>query len=120
MVFPIAHGRTSHGPYSSSAAFLRYDPTLLSSRPASRAASQSKLSTPPDEDKSEIDDGSAGREMLFFGDFESSWRSAGEEDVDLEAGTSAADLNEQIWKQAAKSWDQGRLAGVFVGYARPS
>lgn len=116
MVFPVAHGRTSQGPYASSAAFIRYDPTLLVSRPASRRPSQAQVLMQSDDGQEamELTDESAGRELLFFGDFESSWRSSGEENVDAEGREASQQLNEVIWKQAAESWDQGRLAGIFV------
>lgn len=91
---------------------------MLASQPASRAAStsRSKLSATPGEDlEGSISSESAhGREILFFGDVESEYRPEGKEDFDVEGGKEAGRLNRAIWKQAAASFSQGRLAGVFV------
>jgi hypothetical protein len=83
--------------------FIRYDPSLI-----------------PDREKQseEGEDEAAGREFLFFGDVESGWRKTGEEDWDKEHGEIAAELNRAVWEEAAKSFDEGRLAGIFVSYYR--
>jgi len=102
--FHVLHGCTSQGLYESSAMFFRYDPSVMS--PAA-----SRGTTPP----SEQDPGPANlREFLFFGDVESDWRQEGEEDWDVDGQQAARGYNEVIWAEAARSWDAGRLAGVFV------
>ncbi|BEJ16385.1 hypothetical protein CspHIS471_0509900 [Cutaneotrichosporon sp. HIS471] len=115
LVFPVSHGQTSQGPYSSSATFIRYDPSLMPSRPASRRASHTMSNS---QDDIEMDSssfmGSAGREFLFFGDVESEWRADHEMDVDKDGGAVAGAYNRAIWEQAAVSFTEGRLAGVFL------
>lgn len=59
-------------------------------------------------------EGSVGREFLFFGDVESGWRAESEKHVNQEAAHTAEKLNRAIWEEAAKSFKEGRLAGVFV------
>jgi hypothetical protein len=60
--------------------------------------------------------GSAGREFLFFGDLESEWRADHETEVDKDGAAAARELNRAIWEQAAVSFNEGRLAGIFVSY----
>lgn len=75
------------------------------------------MSTPPDDhdlETSSVFEGGIGREFLFFGDVESCWRAHHETHVDKEAGHTAGKLNKAIWEQAAKSFHEGRLAGVFA------
>jgi hypothetical protein len=55
-----------------------------------------------------------GSEFLFFGDVESGWRRKGEEGYDVEHVRLADGYNRAIWEEAARSWDAGRLAGIFV------
>lgn len=96
LVYPVAHGCTSKGLYESSAVFIRYDPAALSDGPEN------------------VDTGKGLREFLFFGDVESAWRKSGDEDVSPAGKVGAARMNEAIWDEAARGWDEGRLAGVFV------
>lgn len=118
-IFPLSHGATSHGPYGSSAVFVRYDPGMLASVPASRRQS---LSTPPvDPDDSTLsltslasaEDGGEA-EFLFFGDFESAYRAPGKEETDAAAAETANQHNRAIWEQAARSMRAGKLSSVFV------
>ncbi|KAL7422015.1 3',5'-cyclic-nucleotide phosphodiesterase pde1 [Cryptotrichosporon argae] len=108
LVFPVAHGHTSHGLYTSSAVFIRYDPSTLDStfRPGRPAKDWQKLAPGGG--------GAAGREFLFFGDVESGWRRAGEEHVDPDNRREADARNRPIWVEAAKGHDRGLLAGIFI------
>jgi hypothetical protein len=83
--------------YESSAIFFRYDPAAIS-----------------DEPEPEVGQGEGYREFLFFGDVESEYRKEGEEDVETVSKEDAAKMNRTIWEEAARGWDAGRLAGVFV------
>nr|XP_018262741.1 uncharacterized protein I303_04221 [Kwoniella dejecticola CBS 10117]OBR84899.1 hypothetical protein I303_04221 [Kwoniella dejecticola CBS 10117] len=112
LTYPVAHGCTSKHTYESSAMFIRYDPTAVTRTPPSSSRSlangsgfttRSGSSTPK-----------KGREFLFFGDVESSYRKQGEEHVDIERGKEAEEMNGQVWKEAAKSWNEGRLCGIFI------
>lgn len=85
--------------------FIRYDPSALTQTPPS-SSSHSSSSTTKGKGK--------GKEFLFFGDVESSYRNSGEEDIDIERGKEAKRLNEHIWKEASKSFKDGRLCGIFV------
>ncbi|GMK55203.1 hypothetical protein CspeluHIS016_0202590 [Cutaneotrichosporon spelunceum] len=114
LVFPVSHGQTSQGPYSSSAVFIRYDPSLMPSRPASRRASTMSNSQDDGEVESSSFMDSAGREFLFFGDVESEWRADHETEVNKDGGAVAGVYNRAIWEQAAVSLQEGRLAGVFL------
>lgn len=51
---------------------------------------------------------------MFFGDIETGWRHDGEGEVDQDAGERAGNLNKDVWEEAARSWREGRLAGIFV------
>ncbi|OCF38678.1 hypothetical protein I317_07529 [Kwoniella heveanensis CBS 569] len=102
LTYPVAHGCTSKHTYESSAMFVRYDPGAIT-----QPATPSSLSAP----SNRVD---GGREFLFFGDVESSYRRSGEEGVDVERGKEAETLNGAIWREAAKSWKDGRLCGVFI------
>lgn len=94
---------------------MRYDPNLITSRPGSRSASQSMVSTPVEETADSISpDAVIGREFLFFGDVESEYREHGKEAFDVEGGRMAHSFNTAIWQHAALSLAQGRLAGIFV------
>ncbi|TXT09009.1 hypothetical protein VHUM_02483 [Vanrija humicola] len=120
LMFPTSHGCTSQGAYPSSAVFVRYDPSLLSSEPhssTSASASQSKLSTPPDDESVAGDGvgaGTSGREFLFFGDVESAWRAPSEEHIDKANGDLAHSLNHAIWHRAAQSFAKGQLSAIFI------
>ncbi|KAK4684208.1 hypothetical protein P7C73_g5988, partial [Tremellales sp. Uapishka_1] len=94
LTFPVAHGCTSHGLYESSAMFIRYDPSSMERKP--------------------IDGEDGGSEFLFFGDVESDYRAEGEEEVGKEIGLQAKELNKVVWEEAAKSWKEGRLTGIFI------
>ncbi|WVQ99702.1 hypothetical protein IAU59_006843 [Kwoniella sp. CBS 9459] len=109
LTYPVAHGCTSKHTYESSAMFIRYDPGAIT-QPDS---SPSSLSLTPNGNGSRIGP-DAGREFLFFGDVESSYRRPGEEGVDVERGKEAEEMNKAIWKEAAKSWEDGRLCGIFI------
>lgn len=99
LTFPVAHGCTSHGLYESSAIFVRYDPAAIPGPETKSRANQ-------EEEKY--------REFLFFGDVESEWRPKGDEEVGKLGQEGAAKMNKAIWEEAAKGWDRGRLAGIFV------
>ncbi|WVQ67318.1 uncharacterized protein L199_005514 [Kwoniella botswanensis] len=105
LTYPVAHGCTSKNTYESSAMFIRYDPSALTQTPPS-SSSHSPSSTTEGKGK--------GKEFLFFGDVESSYRNPGEEDIDIERGKEAKRLNEHIWKEASKSFKDGRLCGIFI------
>ncbi|WWD03318.1 hypothetical protein V865_001369 [Kwoniella europaea PYCC6329] len=105
LTYPVAHGCTSKNTYESSAMFIRYDPSALTQTPPS-SSSHSSSSTTKGKGK--------GKEFLFFGDVESSYRNSGEEDIDIERGKEAKRLNEHIWKEASKSFKDGRLCGIFI------
>lgn len=102
LTYPVSHGCTSKGTYASSAMFIRYD-----SIPINRMNGESVY-------RDEDDRSNSGREFLFFGDVESEYRKEGEEGEMLEQGRQAGVLNRAIWEVAAKSWVDGRLAGIFV------
>jgi hypothetical protein len=124
LTYPVAHGCTSHGLYESSAVFIRYDqgsieaalgddgeaPTLRSSPPQSQRKSQTN--TGDDSLDSYAPPGS--REFLFFGDVESDYRASGDEEAHKATRSDAGRMNGEIWDEAARSWDSGRLAGIFV------
>ena len=97
LTYPVAHGCTSHGLYESSAIFFRYDPAAIS-----------------DEPEPEVGQGEGYREFLFFGDVESEYRKKGDEDVGVVGKEGAAKMNKTIWQEAARGWQAGRLAGIFV------
>jgi len=61
-----------------------------------------------------VGQGEGYREFLFFGDVESDYRKKGDEDVGLVSKEGAAKMNKTIWEEAARGWDVGRLAGIFV------
>ncbi|WWC89016.1 uncharacterized protein L201_003934 [Kwoniella dendrophila CBS 6074] len=107
LTYPIAHGCTTKHTYESSAMFIRYDPSALTETPPS---SRSSTST------SRKTNGHVrpGREFLFFGDVESSFRKKGEEHIDTARAKEAKELNETVWKEASTSWKQGRLCGIFL------
>ncbi|KAK6909748.1 hypothetical protein I203_103770 [Kwoniella mangroviensis CBS 8507] len=107
LTYPVAHGCTSKNTYESSAMFIRYDPSALTQTPAS-SSSRSPSSTTKGKGKGK------GKEFLFFGDVESSFRNPAEEDIDMERGKEAKELNEHIWKEASKSHKGGRLCGIFI------
>lgn len=91
---------------------------MIMSQPVSRSASRSKLSSTPGEDLDSIKaDSVQGREFLFFGDVESEYRADGKDLINADTAREAGKLNLAIWKQAAISFSQGRLAGVFVSPA---
>lgn len=121
MIFPLSHGATSRGPYGSSAIFVRYDPSILASMPASRRQSLTTSDGPDDtlasvpsvHSLTSLDDGGEA-EFLFFGDFESSYRAPGSEGVDASGAQAAALHNRAVWEQAARSMRAGRLSSVFV------
>ncbi|WRT66664.1 uncharacterized protein IL334_003624 [Kwoniella shivajii] len=124
LTYPVVHGCTSRHTYESSAMFIRYDPTAISKTPpsSSRKANQSGAnnangngaSPSAASPASSSSSSNAGREFLFFGDVESSYRRKGEEQVDIKRGKEAEKLNEVVWKEAAKSWKDGRLCGIFL------
>lgn len=120
LAFPVAHGSTSHGSYPSSAMFIRYDPAamteldMLDSRPASPTNGTTPFKLHVEQPLEPHEREKQGREFLFFGDMSSEYRSELQQDVAPEERHEAARLNKEIWKAAAKSWDDGRLAGVFV------
>ena len=105
LTFPVAHGCTSQGLYESSAIFVRYDPAAIPKFDGSESTSAGS-SIGPDNDRY--------REFLFFGDVESEWRGKGDEEVEKLGQEGAAKMNKAIWEEAAKGWDKGRLAGIFV------
>ena len=92
------------------------------SQPASRSASRTHLSATPVGDEVDSNnitpDGVHGREFLFFGDVESEYRPEGKGHINVDQATEAAKLNQAIWKQAATSFSEGRLAGIFVSIHR--
>lgn len=81
--------------------FFRYDPAIM-------------MPTPIEATQAGSPDTFSNREFLFFGDLESDWRNEGEEDWDKPAQESARQYNDAVWSEAAASWDNGRLAAVFV------
>lgn len=97
LTYPVAHGCNSKGLYESSAIFIRYDPAAIS-----------------DEPEPVVGKGEGYREFLFFGDVESDYRAQGDEDVGKEGKDGAARMNRAIWEEAARGWDAGRLAAIFV------
>jgi hypothetical protein len=117
--FHVAHGCTTKGLYESSAIFIRYDPSSLAKSKdhlsrnlnSSHSARKRDRAQERGEDEEDIAD---GREFLFFGDVESGWRGKGEEEYEKEHGRIVEGYNQAIWEEAARSWDEGRLAGVFV------
>lgn len=128
--FHVSHGCTSKGTYESSAMFIRYDPEAVGGTPSgSASAGPSEPSVPRRGSRSssrlaQAESSSAGsetsasgrREFLFFGDVESDFRLPGEEGHDVEGRDRAREYNQAIWEEAARSWDQGRLAGIFVSH----
>ncbi|WVQ77839.1 hypothetical protein IAR50_007536 [Cryptococcus sp. DSM 104548] len=100
--FPLLHGATSQGEFESSALFIRHTPQphfSASSTPKPNGASGPQLEE---------------KEFLFFGDMESAYRRPGEEDVDSDRAAEADKMNRDVWAEAARSWDEGRLSGVFL------
>lgn len=59
-----------------------------------------------------------GKEFLFLGDMESAYRKSGENGTHQELRAKAGRLNSVIWEEAAKSWIEGRLCGIFVSLFR--
>ncbi|EIW65931.1 hypothetical protein TREMEDRAFT_35751 [Tremella mesenterica DSM 1558] len=107
LAFPVNHGCTSKGTYESSAFFIRYDPETKSSIPLAGHSDVKHVDTT-------VRNSGEGREFLFFGDVESGWRSDGELNIDQARGEESERLNRAIWDEAATSWIEGRLAGVFI------
>lgn len=126
LAFPVSHGSTSHGLYPSSAMFIRYDPAamtelnMLDSQPSSPANETSTFRLQVDKPMLDPEqEAHQDREFLFFGDLSSAYRSQLQEDVAPGERDEAARLNTEIWKAAAVSWREGRLAGVFVSFLSP-
>ncbi|WVW84184.1 hypothetical protein I302_106214 [Kwoniella bestiolae CBS 10118] len=103
LTYPVAHGCTSKHTYQSSAMFIRHDPSAITQSTPSTPSSTSSTKTK-----------GKGREFLFFGDLESSYRSPGEQNVDVERGREAKELNDVIWKEASGTYKDGRLCGIFI------
>ncbi|WWC69894.1 uncharacterized protein I206_103837 [Kwoniella pini CBS 10737] len=117
LTYPVVHGCTSKHTYESSAMFIRYDPSAITRTPPSSShpsPSQTITNGSGPSSKSNSNKPKKGKEFLFFGDVESSYRKKGEEEVDLKRGKEAQELNKQIWKEAAKSWSEDRLCGIFI------
>ncbi|WVQ80159.1 hypothetical protein IAT38_002264 [Cryptococcus sp. DSM 104549] len=114
--YPVVHGSTSRETYESSAMFIRYDPSLLG--PSTAASSVDGDGFVEDQPNG------AGKEFLFFGDLEGSFRQLGDEKIDADRAKESKVLNKTIWQEAAKSWKDGRLCGIFIecsyDSARPS
>ncbi|TYJ54479.1 hypothetical protein B9479_004899 [Cryptococcus floricola] len=98
--FPLLHGATSQGEFESSAFFIRHVPPAHSSAPPPQNSNRSP--------------NSQEKEFLFLGDMESAYRRPGEETVDKDRAVEAGKMNRDVWTEAAKSWDEGRLSGVFL------
>jgi hypothetical protein len=113
--------------------FIRYDPEALDQRERDQELGSELPSKGKTDSKTapagatEEQDGrrdagpqrGSGREFLFFGDVESEWRNEGEEGYDAAGAKRAGDMCGEIWAEAARSWDEGRLAGVFVSNSTP-
>jgi hypothetical protein len=111
--------------------FIRYDPDALA-RPSTDVNADADAHKPDTaragayvdaggrndqegyERRQETNQKQKQREFLFFGDVESEWRQNGEEGFNAEGAKRAGDMCREIWAEAAGSWDEGRLAGVFV------
>ncbi|WVR06780.1 hypothetical protein IAU60_003815 [Kwoniella sp. DSM 27419] len=123
LTYPVVHGCTSKHTYESSAMFIRYDPGAITKTPPSTQP-PSPTAHPPGSDGESAgvngykrwrhEQGGSGREFLFFGDVESSYRRPGEEGIDVERGKEAERMNGSIWREAAKSFNQGRLCAIFI------
>lgn len=108
--------------------FIRYDPEAVggissvpalaapveSNAPRRGSRSSSRLAQAESNSAGSEPSSSSLREFLFFGDVESDFRLPGEEEHDVEGRDRAREYNQAIWEEAARSWDQGRLAGIFV------
>ncbi|KAK8864671.1 hypothetical protein IAR55_001922 [Kwoniella newhampshirensis] len=103
--YPVVHGLTSRGHYDSSAMFIRCRPDGTCPRAGSNGNGALR---PRDQDPD------AGRQVLFFGDVESSFRRPGDEDVDMDRRDLAGEMTRAIWTEAAKSWNEGMLCGIFI------
>ena len=90
--------------------------TVASANPDQKDGAGNDDGDDEDEEESDDDDGytTAKREFLFFGDVESEWRQVGAEGYDAAGAKRAGDMCRAIWQEAATSWDEGRLAGIFV------
>lgn len=100
-LYPLVHGSTSKETYESSGAFIRHMPLpYLSPKPVTSVRSRRK----PKE----------GKEFLFLGDMESAYRKSGENGAHPELRAKAGRFNSVIWEEAARSWIEGRLCGIFV------
>lgn len=111
--------------------FIRYDPDALA-RPSDKGNADAHANEPDGADaeasessgdrndqegyerRQEANQKQKQREFLFFGDVESEWRQNGEEGFNPEGAKRAGDMCREIWAEAAGSWDEGRLAGIFV------
>ncbi|WVO19407.1 uncharacterized protein IAS62_000688 [Cryptococcus decagattii] len=100
-LYPLVHGCTSKEIYESSGAFIRHLPLpYLPLKTAPHVRSRRK----PME----------GKEFLFLGDMESAYRNTGENGTHQEVRAKASRLNSMIWEEAASSWIEGRLCGIFI------
>ncbi|OXC68333.1 hypothetical protein AYX13_03034 [Cryptococcus neoformans] len=100
-LYPLVHGSTSKETYESSGAFIRHMPLpYLSPKPVTGVRSRRK----PKE----------GKEFLFLGDMESAYRKSGENGAHPELRAKAGRFNSVIWEEAARSWIEGRLCGIFI------
>jgi hypothetical protein len=125
LTYPVAHGCTSHGLYESSAVFIRYDQGSIEAALGEDGEASLDRSSPPQvQHKSQTNAGDApldsqhtppgSREFLFFGDVESDYRASGDEEAHKATRSDAGRMNGEIWDEAARSWNSGRLAGIFV------
>ena len=121
--FEVSHGCTSKGKYESTAVFIRYNGTRTTRQSSARRglpahhrtalSSHSARHVGSRQDSAGEGQGN-GREFLFFGDVESSFRPVGSVDSDVEGKERARKCYEKIWAEAATSWTHGDLAGIFV------
>ncbi|WWD17019.1 hypothetical protein CI109_101455 [Kwoniella shandongensis] len=117
--YPLVHGLTSRGHYDSSAMFIQCRPSGEAPKRPERNPSPT-ISTNANGNgngnglANRTEDKDTGRQLLFFGDLESSFRKPGEEEVDAMRKDLAGEMNRTIWTQAAKSWKEGKLAGIFI------
>ena len=124
LTYPVAHGCTSHGIYESSAVFIRYDRGSIEAAlgedgeasldRSSHPSSQPRPQPRPEDTSLRTHTPPGSREFLFFGDVESDYRASGDEEAHKATRSDAGRMNGEIWDEAARSWNSGRLAGIFV------
>ena len=110
--FELSHHCNSRGPYGSTAFFIKFDASQLS-------LADGRVDADVNGAPRFASGGSragGGKELLFFGDMESSFHKIGGEAFGADGPARAKKLNDLVWTEAARVWDEGLLLGIFVRF----